>query len=77
MNNADVYASPDRRHQNYGDFVRNSHERPYSRQGANQSLAQDFFGMDIPDPNAIKNNTRDTLTIRDVLQPNKPVHRPT
>lgn len=33
--------------------------------------------MDIPDPNAIKNNTRDTLTIRDVLQPNKPVHRPT
>lgn len=32
----------------------------------------DMFGVEIPDPHQIKSQTRDTLTIRDVLQPSRP-----
>ncbi len=62
---------------NYGDSIRKSAERPYSRgQQVNQSLNYDNHSQiyDIPDPNQVKNNTRDTLTVRDMLQPNKITH---
>lgn len=59
---------------NYGDAIRKSVERPYSRgQQLNQSLNYDNHSQiyDLPDPNQVKNNTRDTLTVRDVLHPHK------
>ena len=33
---------------------------------------QELFGFDIPDPNQVKSNTRETMTIRDVLNPTRP-----
>ncbi len=75
VNNSDQFGTPDRRGLNYTDTIRRSVDRPYSRAGLNQSQAYPYegnnqsnlFGIDIPDPSHVKSNTRDTLTVRDVL----------